>query len=309
VKSNLILLLVAAVTVAFGIVSFDTCANSTQYIVVGAAQATPYATESPEPDPIILAAGDIASCALTTDETTAQLLDKLDGTILLLGDIAYERGTTAEFRNCYDPTWGRHKDRTYPAPGNHDYVSVLPYYDYFGKRAGPVREGYYSFDLGAWHIIALNSNIDARKGSAQEKWLRADLETNKATCTLAFWHHPLYSSGQHGNDMRMRDVWRTLLEYGVSVVLNGHDHNYERFAPQDADGQANRERGIREFVVGTGGASLRKFAMIRPNSEVRDSQTWGVLKMTLRATSYDWQFIPIDGQTFTDNGSAACVSR
>ncbi len=307
IKRNWILLILAALIVPAGITAADRCVDPNTCRV--AWQATPPATVSPAADPVIFAAGDIASCGLTTDESTAKLLDKLDGTILALGDIAYGSGTTAEFRNCYDPTWGRHKARTYPAPGNHDYVSILPYYEYFGKRAGSIREGYYSFDLGAWHVIALNSNVDAHKGSPQEKWLRADLEANTTACTLAFWHHPLYSSGQHGNDMRMRDVWRALLEYRVSVVLNGHDHDYERFAPQDADGQADAERGIREFVVGTGGASLRRFAMIRPNSEARDSQTWGILKMTLHPTGYDWVFIPIDGQTFHDSGSAACVHR
>jgi hypothetical protein len=260
-------------------------------------------------DPVLVGAGDIASCDLPGDEATARLLDGIDGTVFTAGDDAYESGTAAEFQNCYDPTWGRFKARTRPTPGNHDYVSpgAAPYYAYFGANAGPKGKGYYSYDLGAWHIIALNSEIAIQTGSEQERWLRTDLAANKAICVLAYWHEPLFSSGWHGNDRRTQAVWRDLYEFGVSVVVNGHDHDYERFAPQTPDGQADPVRGIRELVVGTGGAWLRPIDRVWANSEVHDSQTWGVVQLTLHPTSYDWEFIPVEGKTFRDSGTAACV--
>ncbi|HEX9872657.1 MAG TPA: metallophosphoesterase [Candidatus Tectomicrobia bacterium] len=267
-------------------------------------------------DPVLVGAGDITSCGQDRDEATAQLLDGIASTVFTLGDNAYPDGTLAEFTDCYGPTWGRHKDRTRPSPGNHDYhtAGAAGYYTYFGTAASPREtnctsdcQGYYSYDLGAWHIIVLNSEIERGAGSAQEQWLRADLAANQRTCTLAYWHKPRFSSGQHGNATSVQAFWQALYEYGADVVLNGHDHTYERFAPQNPDGQADPTRGIREFVVGTGGASLYSFPAIQANSEVRDNTTWGVLKLTLHATSYDWQFVPIAGQTFSDAGSANCV--
>jgi len=259
--------------------------------------------------PIILAAGDIADCNNIGDEATALLLDAQPAeAVLALGDLAYESGTLAQFNNCYNPTWGRHKARTRPAPGNHEYLTsgAAGYFSYFGPIAGPSARGYYSFDLGAWHILSLNSNVAAGAGSAQIDWIRDDLAAHPTACALAYWHHPVISSGQHGNNSVMREVWRVLDELGVEVVLVGHDHNYERFAPQTSTGVADAN-GIREFVVGTGGRSLRSFSTIRANSQVRNSDTWGLLRMVLNPTSYEWNFIPVAGRTFTDQGTANCV--
>lgn len=259
-------------------------------------------------DPVFVGAGDIANCSRTEDESTAKLLDNITGTVFTTGDNAYPDGKLTEFNNCYAPTWGRHKNRTKPVPGNHDYhvSGAGGYFDYFGAAAGDPSKGYYSYNLGAWHIIALNSEISQSAGSAQEKWLRADLAANPKTCTLAYWHKPRFSSGQHGNIAASQPLWQALYDYGADVVLNGHDHTYERFAPQNPNGQAD-SKGIREFVVGTGGAGLYSFTSNQPNSQVRNNTTYGVLKLTLHSTSYDWRFIPIAGQNFTDSGSANCV--
>ena len=269
------------------------------------------------PDPsVLVGAGDISRCSNDRDEATAQLLDNIAGAVFTLGDSVYPNGTLAQFIDCYEPTWGRHKDRTRPSPGNHDYrdTGAVGYYTYFGESASPLDrnctsncKGYYSYDLGAWHIIVLNTGIDYSLGSDQEQWLRADLATNQNTCTLAYWHKPRFSSGRHGNSARVQPLWQALYDSGADVVLNGHDHNYERFAPQSPTGQAEPTRGMREFVVGTGGTGLYSFSTIQPNSEVRDNSSWGVLKLTLHPTSYEWEFIPIAGQTFTDSGSAPCV--
>ncbi|MEW5960815.1 MAG: metallophosphoesterase [Chloroflexota bacterium] len=267
-------------------------------------------------DPVLVGAGDITNCNRTQDEATAQLLDGIAGTVVTLGDNAYPNGTLAQFNNCYGPTWGRHKSRTRPAPGNHDYhtAGASGYYTYFGATASPLEthctgncKGYYSYTLGDWHLIVLNSEIAHEAGSAQEQWLRADLAAHPSKCTLAYWHKPRFSSGRHGNNASVQPFWQALYEYGVDVVLNGHDHTYERFAPQNPTGQADPSQGIREFVVGTGGAGLYPFPTIQPNSEVRNNVTWGVLKLTLHATSYDWEFIPVAGQTFGDSGTGNCV--
>jgi len=267
-------------------------------------------------DPVFVGAGDIANCGRIQDEFTAQLLDNIPGTVFTLGDNVYSDGTLTEFKDCYGPTWGRHKERTRPSAGNHDYhtAGAAGHYSYFGAAASPLDtnctancKGYYSYNLGAWHIIALNSEIDHHAGSTQEQWLRADLAANQSVCTLAYWHKPRFSSGRHGNITNVQPFWQALYEYGADVVLNGHDHIYERFSLQNPSGQADPTRGIREFVVGTGGASLYSFPTVQANSEVRNNTTWGVLKLTLHPTSYDWEFIPIAGQTFTDTGSTNCV--
>jgi calcineurin-like phosphoesterase family protein len=271
----------------------------------------PSATPTPDPanDPVFVGAGDIAACGSDGAETTARLLDRIEGTVFTLGDNAYEFGTAAEFRDCYDPTWGRHKARTRPSPGNHDYVTpgAAAYYDYFGESAGPERRGYYSFDLGAWHIVSLNSEIDAGPKSAQVQWLATDLAAHPAACTLAYWHKPIFSSGSvHGNDPHMRPIWDILARAGADVVLNGHDHIYERFAPQTTDGVADPQ-GMREFIAGVGGAELYGLGAIQPNSEVRGTGVFGVLKLTLHTASYDWEFVPADAGAFSDAGSAGCV--
>ena len=261
-------------------------------------------------DPVFVGAGDIANCSGKNDEETAKLLDGISGTVFTLGDNVYPDGAPAEFTDCYGPTWGRHKDRTRPAPGNHDYHTsgAAGYFNYFGAAAGDPSKGYYSFNLGAWHIISLNSEVGYGSGSAQEQWLKADLAANKSVCTLAYWHHPRFSTGQHGDSTRSQGFWQALYDNGADVILNGHDHTYQRFAPQNPGGQADPTRGIREFVVGTGGAGLYPFPTNKPTLEVRNNTTFGVLKLTLHATSYDWQFVPIAGQTFTDSGTGNCVN-
>jgi acid phosphatase type 7 len=260
---------------------------------------------------VMVGAGDIAHCSTTTDEATAKLLDGISGTVFTLGDNAYNSGTSAEFANCYNPTWGRHKARTKPSVGNHEYLTsgASGYFGYFGAAAGDPKKGYYSYDRGDWHVIVLNSNcsqVPCAAGSAQDTWLRADLAAHPNKCTLAYFHAPLYSSGQHGNSTSVRPFWEALYKANADVVLSGHDHNYERFAPQNPYGAFDSARGIREFVVGTGGTYLRPFGTIKPNSVSRNATTHGVLKLTLNSGGYAWKFVPVAGKTFTDSGTASC---
>jgi len=264
-------------------------------------------------DPVLVGAGDIASCVTAGAEATAKLLDGISGTVFTLGDNAYETGTSLEFAACYDPTWGRHKARTRPAPGNHEYLTdgARDYFDYFGAAAGDPAKGYYSYDLGAWHIIVLNSNCSevggCGVGSLQERWLRADLAAHPTTCTLAYWHHPRFSSGRNGSDATYQAFWQALYDYNADVVLSGHDHDYERFMPQNPRGVPDPVRGLREFVVGTGGRSHFTFrGAAVPNSEARNDNTFGVLKLTLHPAGYDWAFVPEAGKTFTDSGTGSC---
>ena len=273
-------------------------------------------TITPTPDSVVfVGAGDISTCTNDHDEETAQLIDNIPGSVYALGDNVYQNGTLDEYNNCYDPTWGRFKDRTYPSIGNHEYQTpgAVGYYSYFGSNAGDPTEGYYSFDLGAWHIIVLNSNCGEVGGcdtnDPQGQWLQADLAANPSTCTLAMMHHPLYTSNGGGYS-RVQSFWEVLHQAGTDIVLSGHQHNYERFALQDSNGMADPGRGIREFVVGTGGYSLfpSNWSQILPNSEVRASDTYGVLKLTLNPNSYNWEFVPIAGQTFTDSGTDFCVT-
>lgn len=265
-------------------------------------------------DPVLVGAGDIADCSdLSGAEATARLLEAIPGTVFTVGDNAYPSGTAEQFAKCYDPTWGRQKARTRPSVGNHEFHSggATPYFEYFGANAGNPARGYYSYDLGSWHIIVLNSECDEVGGcnfdSAQEKWLRQDLQQHPSACTLAYWHKPLFSSGEkHGNDLEMKAFWQDLYDARSAVVINGHDHDYERFAPQDPDGKPDEAHGIREFVVGTGGKSHRPFATPLSTSEVRNADTFGVLKLALHPNSYDWEFIPEAGKTFRDYGSERC---
>ncbi|MEA2609432.1 MAG: hypothetical protein QOJ75_1675, partial [Chloroflexota bacterium] len=277
---------------------------------------TPTPTATPTPTPpasgeVFVGAGDIASCGLTADSATAKLVSGIAGTVFAAGDLAYESGSTAEYRDCYDPTWGAFRDRTYPAPGNHEYVTsgAAGYFAYWGSQAGPAGMGWYAYDLGNWRIYALNGNctiVGCGVGSEQEQWLRSDLATSARSCVLAYWHQPRFSSGEHGNDANLGALWDDLYAAGAEIVVNGHDHDYERFAPQTPAGIADPAAGIREFVVGTGGASLRSFATIRANSQKRNSVTYGVLKLTLGTTGYAWQFVPAGNGTFTDSGSGTC---
>ena len=260
------------------------------------------------PPAVFVGAGDIADCGPGA-AATARLLDALGGTIFTAGDNAYDAGTEADFAACFAPTWGRHLARIRPSPGNHDYLTAgaAGYFAYFGDRAGPAGRGYYSFDLGAWHIVSLNSNVSVAAGSEQDRWLAADLAAARQRCVLAFWHHPRFSSSLHGSDARLTDMWRTLYDARADLVVNGHDHSYERFAPQTPSGAADPIRGIREFVVGTGGAPLYPFVQIEPNSEVRYNGGWGVLKLSLDETGYAWAFIPAEGAAFADSGTGVCV--
>lgn len=216
-------------------------------------------------------------------------------------------GTPAEFATCYEPTWGRHRHRTRPSPGNHDYQTpgAAGYFGYYGPNAGPAGLGYYSYREGAWLVLSLNSQVPAGAGSAQAAWLRETLAANPTRCTLAYWHHPVFSSGPNGNSGVMRDIWRILQEAGADVVIASHDHLYERFAPQDADGRYDGERGLRQFTVGTGGAQIYEVKALKANSEVR-GRVHGVLKLTLKAASYGWVFVPIADQSFVDSGTEQC---
>jgi acid phosphatase type 7 len=255
-------------------------------------------------------AGDIASAG-DGDEATARLLDGIPGTVFTIGDNVYQNGTLAEFNAYYTPTWGRHKSRTIPVVGNHEYNtgSAQDYFTYFGAAAGDPTKGYYSTDLGAWHIVVINSNcsvVSCAAGSAQEQWLRADLAAHPALCTVALYHHPRFSSGSsHGNSTTLVPIWNALYDGNVDLVLNGHDHDYERFARQDRSGVADPVRGIQEIVVGTGGVGANGFGTVQPNSQVR-STVLGVMQLTLKTTSYDFRFVPVAGQTFTDAGSGTC---
>jgi acid phosphatase type 7 len=273
----------------------------------------------PSGDPVVAAAGDIvcppggsSGSSSCQQVATSDLLVGGDAwRVLTTGDNQYDDGELSAFREAYAASWGRAKAITRPSPGNHDYhvADARGYFAYFGPLAGKRGEGYYSFDVGDWHIIALNSNCEeiggCEEGSPQERWLRDDLAAHPATCTLAYWHHPRFSSGSHGNSSRSAAFWQALYEAGADVVLNGHDHTYERFSPQDPE-QMSDPNGIREFVVGTGGKSHYTFGAPEPNSEVRSSGTFGILELTLRAGGYDWRFVPAAGGSFEDSGSGTC---
>ncbi len=282
--------------------------------------------DEPPRDPVVAAAGDIVC-----DPKSPNRRDKVAGTcldretsdllftreleaVLALGDLQYERGTLAAFRSSYDRTWGRLKAITRPVVGNHEYQvpGAQGYFDYFNGpgraqgRAGRRGEGWYSFDVGTWHLVALNSICDevggCGPGSRQLAWLQADLAAHPAQCTLAYWHHPRFSSGVPGSNDRTDAFWRVLYEAGADVVLGGHSHDYERFAPQTPDAVYDDARGIREFVVGTGGKNNYPFGIVRPNSEIRDAVTSGVLMLTLRPGGYEWVFEPVPGGVLRDAG-------
>jgi len=272
------------------------------------------AQQKDNPAAILVGAGDIADCAdLSGAEATAKLLEAIPGQVFTAGDNAYPAGTKEQFDQCYDKTWGRVKSRTRPSVGNHEFHSggATPYFDYFGSAAGDPSNGYYSYELGYWHIVVLNSECaevgGCGTGSRQEKWLRADLASHPAACTLAYWHKPLFSSGgKHGNDPEMKSFWQDLYAVKAAIVINGHDHDYERFAPQNPDGKLEAARGVREIVAGTGGKNHRPFGKPLATSEVRNADTFGVLKLTLRPKSYEWEFLPEAGKTFHDSGSGLC---
>jgi len=277
--------------------------------VIRPAAITDLGDGSPGSTVVFVGAGDIAVGG-GSQEATARLLDGIPGTVFTLGDNAYPDGTASNYATYYDPSWGRHKARTKPCPGNHDYhtANAAGYFAYFGSLAGPSGQGYYSFDLGDWHIISLDGEISTAVGSPQEVWLRADLAAHTNQCCLAYWHEPLFDSGNiHGGQSQyVQPLWQALYDYHAEIILNGHEHIYERFAPQTPGGAADPANGIREFIVGTGGAGLYTVTTPKPNSEVHNTSTYGVLKLTLGPGTYSWQFIPIAGQTFTDSGSGTC---
>jgi len=299
---------------------------------IGAAQNTggqPRTKTAPKKEPrgkkgsakpyVLVGAGDVASCAsLAGAEATAKLIEKIPGTVFVAGDLAYEGGTEREFRDCYGMTWGRFKDRSWPTPGNHEYNTAAgrAYFAYWAGRAGTPEKSYYSFDLGKWHVVALNTNCVAPGvggcgvGSPQEKWLKQDLAEHAKSCIVAFGHHALYSSGifkSHAVHPELRDLWRDLYAAHADLMLAGHEHSYERFAPQDPDGHVDAEHGIREIVVGTGGRSHDPLGLALPNSEVKDWETFGVLKVTLWPERYAWEFVPVNGAAgFHDAGEGVC---
>lgn len=294
----LVLLLGAALGIAFAVVGGNTEESS----------AGPHD---------LLAAGDIAECEHQGDEATAKILAQYpDATIQTLGDNAYQEGTSANFNECYDPSWGRFKDQTWAAVGNHDQSTkdAQGYADYFGSRGGPFDKYYYSYDVGDWHVVVLNGDCWRVDGcdvdDPQLEWLRRDLRRSDRVCTLAVSHRPPFSSGRYGdpkNTRRVRPMWQVLYEEGVDVFLTAHEHSYERFAPMNAQGEADDRRGVRLFVAGTGGGNLRQFANDPlPTTEIRNDSTWGVLKLTLKSGGYDWEFLPVEGKSFTDSGSGTC---
>ena len=282
---------------------------------LGASPATTFTVDAAA-FPRLVTAGDIAACDTFGDEATAELLDGLPGTVAPLGDLVYEFASAADYANCYDPTWGRQLDRSRPVAGSHDYAefqtNAEDYFAYFGPRAGDPAKGYFSYDVGTWHVIALNSNCGevggCGAGSTQERWLRTDLASSVASCTLAYWHDPRFSSGNvHGGNSAYQAFWQALYDFNAEVVLAGHEHVYERFAPQTPAGALDAVRGLRQFTVGTGGRSHYGFRQsVLATSEVRNADTFGVLSLTLRPGAYDWRFVPEAGRTFTDTGSTAC---
>ena len=255
---------------------------------------------------VMLGAGDIGMCNRPAVAQTARLVAGLEGRLLLAGDIAYLHGTAVDFRDCFNPEWGRFRSRWHPVPGNHEYESpgAGPYFDYFGEAAGPDRLGYYSFMGGDWLILMLNSNIPAGRGSAQWEFARAELEAQRTPCTMAVWHHPLFTSGPNGPNAFMRDMWALLETADAEVVLNGHDHLYERFARQMSDGRPDPARGIRQFTAGTGGADLYSFVRTSANSESRATEH-GIVRFTLRPAQVDWEFLNVGGATL-DRGLDTC---
>jgi hypothetical protein len=263
----------------------------------------------------IVAAGDIARCELSTDEQTAALLDEMfantNGAVAALGDTVYNDGSPEQYRECYQPSWGRHRFRTYPAVGNHEYrtENASGYFDYFGPVAGDPTEGWYSYELAGWQVIVLNSNCSeiggCDAGSPQELWLRQQLADSPAACTLAYMHHPRFSSGSHGDNEYLTELWSVLVEYDVELALAGHDHNYERFAPMTADGVATAT-GVQSFVVGTGGTWLRAAGTARDGSDVLIDDKHGVLVLDLSPEAYEWRFVASDGEVL-DAGTRSCT--
>ena len=294
-------------------IGVDRCLAPLMVLVLwNGAVGVPGATPASDTPAVIVGAGDIATCGGEADEATARLLDGIEGTVVTLGDTVDSDGSAEELTACYGPTWGRHLARTRPSPGNHDYETpgAAGYFGYFGAAAGDPAEGWYSYDLGGWHVVALNSNCALVGGcgadSPQGRWLAADLAASPARCTLAYWHHPRFTAGQDGDALAMAALWAMLHAAGAEVVLSGHTHAYERYAPLDGAGELDTARGIRQLVAGTGGNVLHPIHEPREHSEVTDDGTHGVIRLTLGEGWYEWAFVPVEGATFSDAGTGAC---
>jgi calcineurin-like phosphoesterase family protein/fibronectin type III domain protein len=283
-------------------------------------------TASTAASAVVAAAGDIAcdpsdpnyhggsgtSTACRQKYTSDIIVNGDYDAVLALGDLQYDSGSLSDFNTVYDPTWGRFKSITYPVVGNHEYgqSGASGYFDYFGSRAGERGKGYYSFDLASWHIIAINSNcgqVSCSANSTQEQWLRADLAAHSNDCTLAMWHHARFSSGHDGDNTFMQTMWKDLVDGNAEILLSGHSHDYERFAPQDANGNLDTSNGVRQFVVGTGGAFFTGLGTsFDDNSQAHQNNTYGILQLTLRADAYDWRFVPEAGKSYSDSGTTSC---
>jgi len=303
---------ICAGLIAAGILAGMGCGHSDPVAPTQPPPVPQTTTPSPPPIPqtaVLVGAGDIGDCNnddARHAEDTARLIDKIAGTVFMVGDAAYPNGTPDDFRNCYEQHWGRFKNRTRPAPGNHEYAmpGAFPYFQYFGGNAGAYGVGFYSYELGAWHVIALNSELPMSAGQEQYVWLQDDLAAhNNTRCTLAYFHKPRFTSGPSGGGVLL-DAWRLMYQLGVDVIVNGHDHGYERFEPQDPMGNLDTTLGIREFIAASGGAALYPFGKVR-NSVVSMSR-YGVLKLTLRNTDYEWAFIEGGTEATLDFGTAAC---
>jgi Calcineurin-like phosphoesterase len=264
--------------------------------------AGPLGTAPPEPQ-VLLAVGDVATCDSQADDTVAALASRLPGTIAMLGDTVYDDGSTPDFRECFDPSWGQMRSRIRPAVGNHEYHTdaASGYFTYFGAAAGEAGKGWYSYDLGAWHVVVLNSNcgeeVECWSGSEQYAWLQSDLASFSGECLLAYWHHPRWSSGRHGNSDWVGPFWDAVRDAGGDIVLNGHDHTYERVSVD----------GVREFLVGTGGKSHYPFTNDPlPTTEARNDSTYGLLWLALGEGSYQWEFVGLGDTGFTDAGTGQC---
>ena len=265
--------------------------------------ASPAASSPSDEAPVLLAVGDIGYCDGETDEAVATLASRLPGSLAILGDIAYPDGTIGNFESCFEPAWGPMRSRMHPTPGNHEYETpeASAYFAWFGAAAGEPGQGWYSWDLGAWHLVALNSNCalvgGCGAGSPQLAWLEADLAAHPTACLLAYWHHPRYSSGRHGSIEETDALWNALVGAGMDVALAGHDHTYERMVVD----------GVREFVVGTGGRSLYPFEdEALPATEVRQDDTYGILRLDLGEGGYEWEFLPAGPTVFSDAGTGDC---
>jgi hypothetical protein len=278
----------------------------------GPSQPGPPRNGGPPPPPpltgqtiVVAAVGDIGLCGSAAVEQTARLAEGIDGQILLAGDLAYPQGSATDFLRCFDPWWGGFRRRWRPSPGNHEYETpgATAYFQYFGIAAGTPGRSFYAFRAGDWLVLMLDSNVSMGIGSSQYVFVRSELTSTNAPCALAVWHHPLFTSGPNGPNTYLRDLWTLLYERGLDVIVNGHDHLYERFGKQDVDGRSD-ERGIRQFIAGTGGAQLYDFMRITPNSQVR-IKSHGILRLTLSPSAYEWAFVDVTGAV-ADSGSDTC---